>query len=124
LLTTHYMEEADTLCERIAILDDGKVLVLGRPAELKQAHGADTVITITADGELALLERRAAAIAGVRSVQRDGAILRVLADQPLGVLAELVQLAAELGLHVRDATSQPPSLETVFLALTGREYRE
>lgn len=48
----------------------------------------------------------------------------MVADQPLGVLAELVQLAAELGLHVRDATSQPPSLETVFLALTGREYRE
>jgi len=126
LLTTHYMEEADTLCERIAILDDGKVLALGSPAELKHAYGSDTVITISVDGDggAAPLERRAATTAGVRSVERDGAVLRVFADRPAGVLAELVRAASELGLHVRDAASQPPSLETVFLSLTGREYRE
>ena len=124
LLTTHYLEEADTLCQRIAILDHGKVLALGAPDELKQTLGADTVITVTVDGDLAVLESAASTIEGVRGVERDGAILRVFATRSAGVLAELVAEASALGLHVRDATSQPPSLETVYLALTGKEYRE
>jgi ABC-type multidrug transport system ATPase subunit len=124
LLTTHYLEEADTLCERIAILDHGKVLALGAPGELKETLGADTVITLTIDGDLGAFEQSAAAIAGVRSVERDGGTLRVRAARPTGVLAELVREASALGLHVRDAASLPPSLETVYLALTGREYRE
>jgi ABC-type multidrug transport system ATPase subunit len=124
LLTTHYMEEADALCERVAILDRGKVLALGAPAELKQTLGADTVITLTLDGDPGPFESRAGAIDGVRRVERDGELLRVFADRPTGVLSELVREASALGLPVRDAASIPPSLETVFLALTGREYRE
>jgi ABC-type multidrug transport system ATPase subunit len=124
LLTTHYLEEADSLCQRIAILDRGKVLALGAPGELKQTHGADTVITLTINGDLDELARRAAEMAGVRSVEREDGTLRILAGDSTGVLAELVGEASSLGLHVRDATSQPPSLETVFLSLTGREYRE
>jgi daunorubicin resistance ABC transporter ATP-binding subunit len=124
LLTTHYLEEADTLCERIAILDHGKVLALGAPAELKQTLGADTVISLTVDGDLGLLEQAASAIEGVRNVEREDGVVRVFTSHPTGVLAELVREASALGLHVRDATSQPPSLETVYLALTGNEYRE
>jgi ABC-2 type transport system ATP-binding protein len=124
LLTTHYLEEADALCERIAILDHGKVLALDAPAELKESLGADTVITLTIDGDLGDFAARAERIDGVSSAERDGAVLRVLARRPTGVLAELVREAAAQGLHVRDASSQPPSLETVFLSLTGREYRE
>jgi ABC-2 type transport system ATP-binding protein len=124
LLTTHYLEEADSLCQRIAVLDHGKVLALGAPAELKQTLGADTLITLTLDADPTPLKAAAAALGGVRSAELDGNILRVLAASSEGVLAELVRDAAALGLHVRDATSQPPSLETVFLALTGREYRE
>jgi daunorubicin resistance ABC transporter ATP-binding subunit len=124
LLTTHYMEEADALCERIAILDHGKVLALGGPAELKQEHGPDTVITVTAEGELEPLEQRVAAFEGVRATERVDHVLRVYAGKPEGVLAAVVIEASELGVAVRDATSTPPSLETVFLALTGREYRE
>jgi ABC-type multidrug transport system ATPase subunit len=124
LLTTHYLEEADSLCERIAILDQGKVLALGAPAELKKSHGADTVITLTIEGPLEEFERRARATPGVGSVELDGTTVRVLAESSAGVLAELVAAASSLGLAVLDATSQPPSLETVFLALTGRGYRE
>jgi ABC-2 type transport system ATP-binding protein len=124
LLTTHYLEEADALCDRIAILDRGRVLALGAPAQLKETHGADTVITLQVDGEAAALRPRAEAIAGVRNVEADGELLRVFASNPIGVLAELVREASAVGLHVRDAASQPPSLETVFLSLTGREYRE
>jgi ABC-2 type transport system ATP-binding protein len=124
LLTTHYLEEADALCERIAILDHGKVLALGAPAELKQSYGPDTMITLTIDGDLGDFAARAERIDGVSSVERDGATLRVFAARPTGVLAELVREATEQELYVRDASSQPPSLETVYLSLTGREYRE
>src|SRR5262245_53116063 len=124
LLTTHNLDEADGLCERLAILDHGELLALGSPAELKRAHGADTVITITAAGDLAALARRTEAVDGVRTVEAVDSTLRVFADRPEGVLAAVVQAASEVGLRVRDASSQPPSLETVYLGLTGREYRE
>jgi ABC-2 type transport system ATP-binding protein len=124
LLTTHYMEEADRLCQRIAIIDRGKALALGSPAELKGTLGADTVIALTVDGDPSPLADAADSLESVRTVERDGAVVRVFAPRPEGVLATLVQEAARLGLHVRDASSQPPSLETVFLTLTGREYRE
>ena len=124
LLTTHYMEEADQLCERVAILDEGNVLALGSPAELKQTLGADTVISLTIDGDVEPLRRVAAAIDGVRSVEADGQVVRLFTPRPEGVLAQIVAQAGSLGSHVRDAASHPPSLETVFLSLTGREYRE
>jgi len=124
LLTTHYMEEADQLCERVAILDEGNVLALGSPAELKQTLGADTVISLTIDGDVEPLRQVAAAIDGVRSVEADGQVVRLFTPRPEGVLAQIVAQAGSLGSHVRDAASHPPSLETVFLSLTGREYRE
>jgi ABC-2 type transport system ATP-binding protein len=124
LLTTHYMEEADSLCQRIAILDHGRLLALGSPAELKQQFGADTVITLTVDGDPQPLERAATELPGVRRAEVDGKTVMVLAAHAAGVLPRLVEAARIAGLEVRDATSQPPSLETVFLNLTGREYRE
>ena len=124
LLTTHYMEEADSLCQRIAILDHGRLLALGSPTELKQQFGADTVITLTVDGDPQPLERAATELPGVRRAEVDGKTVRVLAANAAGVLPRLVEAARIAGLEVLDATSQPPSLETVFLNLTGREYRE
>jgi ABC-2 type transport system ATP-binding protein len=124
LLTTHNMEEADTLCQQIAILDHGKVLAAGSPAELKRDLGADTVITVTVDGPATPVQDAARAIQGVRRAERDGATVRVFAPQPAGVLARLAEAASRAGLTVRDATSRPPSLETVYLALTGQDYRQ
>jgi ABC-2 type transport system ATP-binding protein len=126
LLTTHYMEEADELCERIAIIDHGKALAVDTPAELKRKHGAETVITVTVEGDPGPLAERAERLDGVRSVEieRDDSLVRVRAARSEGVLVQLVEAASELGLPVRDASSLPPSLETVFLNLTGREYRE
>jgi daunorubicin resistance ABC transporter ATP-binding subunit len=125
LLTTHYMEEADQLCDRLVIIDHGRALALGSPAELKSTLGADTVITLTIDGgDASPLVAEARSLPGVRSADHEGDVVRVLAPKPEGVLAQLVTAAAAAKLHVRDATSQPPSLETVFLSLTGREYRE
>jgi ABC-2 type transport system ATP-binding protein len=124
LLTTHYMEEADSLCERIAILDHGHMLALGSPAELKADYGAETVISMTVDGAGARLLGEAEQLEHVRRAEADGSTIRVFANPPAGVLVELIERAHAVGLEVRDASSHPPSLETVFLSLTGREYRE
>jgi daunorubicin resistance ABC transporter ATP-binding subunit len=127
LLTTHYMEEAEALCDRIAVVDHGKVLAEGTVEELKEGTGTDTVITVRYEepvtpalAEHAGLARRPS----VTKVETDGDQVRVFTREPDGVLGELVAAGAAEGLHVRDAAQLKPSLETVFLTLTGREYRE
>jgi len=125
LLTTHYMEEAEALCDRIAVVDHGKVLAAGTVDELKAGTGADTVITVRYESPVP--EGLAASLAGrpsVGKVETDRDRVRVFTREPEGVLGELVAAGASAGLTVRDATQLKPSLETVFLTLTGREYRE
>jgi ABC-2 type transport system ATP-binding protein len=124
LLTTHYMEEAEALCDRVAVVDHGQVLAAGPVDQLKRDAGADTVITVRYEGsapeELAALADRP----GISKVETEGDQVRVFARDPGGVLGELVTAGARAGLTVRDAAQLKPSLETVFLTLTGREYRE
>jgi daunorubicin resistance ABC transporter ATP-binding subunit len=127
LLTTHYMEEAEELCDRIAVVDHGKVLSSGTTDELKEQAGAVTVVTVRYEEQVpaGLTERTGLAERpGVSKVEAEGDQLRVFTSDPDGVLGELVAIGAGAGLHVRDATQLKPSLETVFLTLTGREYRE
>jgi ABC-type multidrug transport system ATPase subunit len=127
LLTTHYMEEAEELCDKIAVVDHGKVLAAGTVDQLKAEAGAVTVVTVRYEEQVpAGLAERAGLTArpGVSKVETEGDLLRVFSGDPDGVLGELVAIGARAGLHVRDATQLKPSLETVFLALTGREYRE
>jgi ABC-2 type transport system ATP-binding protein len=127
LLTTHYMEEAEALCDKIAVVDHGLVLAEGSVDKLLADSGAQTIVTVrfeepVPDGlaELAGLTERP----GVTKVETDGDQLRVFSADPEGLLGDLVTIGAANGLHVRDASEAKPSLETAFLALTGREYRE
>jgi len=130
LLTTHYMEEAEALCEQIAVIDHGEVLASGTVNELKESAGAETVITVRYEDAVPgdMTERaglaRLADRPGVSKVEADGDYVRVFTREPEGVLGELVTAGSAAGLTVRDATQLKPSLETVFLTLTGREYRE
>ena len=127
LLTTHYMEEAEALCEQISVIDHGDVLASGTVDELKDGAGAETVITVRYDEpvpagmaeQVGLTSRL-----GVSKVESDGDYVRVFTHEPDGVLGELVTAGSAAGLSVRDASQLKPSLETVFLTLTGREYRE
>jgi ABC-2 type transport system ATP-binding protein len=127
LLTTHYMEEAELLCDRIAVVDHGKILAEGTLEQLKEDAGAETVVTVRFERQLPpgfaernLLTDRPS----VSRAEADGDQLRVFSRAPEGLLGEIVSLGASEGLHVRDAAQLKPSLETVFLTLTGREYRE
>src|SRR5579884_3308809 len=125
LLTTHYMEEAEALCEQISVVDHGEVLASGTVNELKASTGAETVITVRYDGPVpdGMAERGGLGHrAGVSKVETDGDQVRVFTREPDGVLGELVTAGSAAGLSVLDATQLKPSLETVFLTLTGREY--
>ncbi|MFZ1154188.1 MAG: ATP-binding cassette domain-containing protein [Solirubrobacteraceae bacterium] len=125
LLTTHYMEEADKLCGRVAIMDHGKILALDTPAALKQSLGADTIVTVRAEGDMqALGERLTAAIDGVtrtRTVE-GGVELHVTGAQRL--VPRVVDAAEQAGYEVADLSVAEPSLETVFISLTGKELRD
>jgi ABC-2 type transport system ATP-binding protein len=125
LLTTHYMEEADQLCDRLAIVDHGKMLALGTPRELKDSMGIDTSVLVTVAGNpdpvaaMLLAEVEGATEAHVI----DGKInLGVKGAQ--GVLPEVVQLAEKHGFVVTDLSATEPTLETVFIKLTGKDLRE
>jgi ABC-2 type transport system ATP-binding protein len=125
LLTTHYMEEADELCDRLAIIDHGKLLTLGTPTELKNATGADTIVTVTAQGDLdALAALLAADVPGAQSATRVDQNVLVEVQEQVGVLPLVFSVAERHGYHVSDVSVNEPTLETVFINLTGKDLRE
>jgi ABC-2 type transport system ATP-binding protein len=122
VLTTHYMEEADALCERVAIIDHGKILVCDEPGKLKTSVGASKVF------ELALqaaapdkLVARLRQIPGVNEVEGSSHGLRLFTDGRSGLLPEIVNVAGDA---LQDVRVSETSLETVFIKLTGRELRD
>ena len=115
VLTTHYMDEAEALCDRVAIMDRGRVLQLDSPAAL--VRGLDAPVRISVAPQLLPVED-AERIAGVDHVDHDGAAVVLTTRAPSAVLTRLAELEVLEGLQVKAAT-----LEDVFLELTGREYR-
>jgi ABC-2 type transport system ATP-binding protein len=124
VLTTHYMEEADELCDRVAIIDHGKILVEDTPAALKGSVGAQKVyaLELSDPAGAAALGRLLQPMAGVRSVEPTQSGMRIFADNADGLLPEIVRASNPYGL--RDLTITETSLETVFIRLTGRDLRE
>ena len=124
VLTTHYMEEADQLCERVAIIDHGRLLALDTPAALKKSIGADTEIRLHASGDLEALARELGAMPGVDSARVvDGTVYAYLPADG-ATLPEIITHADHKGFAVRDVGIKETTLETVFIDLTGRELRE
>jgi ABC-2 type transport system ATP-binding protein len=126
LLTTHYMEEADELCDRVAIMDHGKILALDSPAGLKRSVGADTIVTVKASGgemeDLAKrLSEQISEVTNTRSI--DGGVeLHVKEAERL--VPRVVNAAEDAGYELADLSVSEPSLETVFISLTGKELRD
>jgi ABC-2 type transport system ATP-binding protein len=125
MLTTHYMEEADQLCDRVAIMDHGKILALDTPDGLKRGVGADTIVTVKATGDqerLAhVLEAGVDGVTKTRSTE-EGLELHMRGGDRL--LARVISTAEEAGFEVADLSVAEPSLETVFISLTGKELRD
>jgi ABC-2 type transport system ATP-binding protein len=125
MLLTHYMEEADRLCNRVAIMDHGKILALDTPAALKQSVGADTIVTVKApsDGDVlaAELQRAVEGVTRARVID-DGVELHVQGAER--IVPRVVAAAEDLGFDLLDLSVAEPTLETVFINLTGKELRE
>jgi ABC-2 type transport system ATP-binding protein len=115
VLTTHHMDEAETLCQRVAIMDHGKILQIGAPAAL--VRGLAHPVRISVESGL-LSQDEARAVADGATVADDGVSLTFTTTEPGPILARLADHKALTGLQVAGA-----SLEDVFLQLTGREYR-
>ena len=124
VLTTHYMEEADELCDRVAIIDHGKILVEDTPAALKGSVGAQKVyaLDLSNPSHASSLVGQLQNMQGVRGVESTPTGIRILADNADGLLPEIVRVSNPYGL--RDLTMTETSLETVFIRLTGRDLRE
>ena len=122
VLTTHYMEEADQLCGRVAIIDHGTILVTGTPEELKSSVQAQKVFQLQlqnsgVDG----LRDRLANIPGVAGVEGSAAGLVVFTDGRAGLLPEIVGITGD---NLRDISVSETTLESVFIKLTGRDLRD
>jgi ABC-2 type transport system ATP-binding protein len=124
VLTTHYMEEADDLCERVAIIDHGKILVQDTPSALKGSVGAQRVYELDLHNKenIAALIQRLQQLSGVVRAEGTPKGVRIFAHGADGLLSDVVREANPYGL--RDLTITETSLETVFIRLTGRDLRE
>ncbi|MDQ1375410.1 MAG: type transport system ATP-binding protein [Actinomycetota bacterium] len=125
LLTTHYMEEADQLCDRVAIMDHGRLLALDTPAGLKRSLGTDAELRLRADGDLAALvaylEQHLDGVDHATVVDED---VRLSMQGGPGLLPRVIATAERGGFTVTDLSATEPTLETVFISLTGRDLRE
>jgi ABC-2 type transport system ATP-binding protein len=123
-LTTHYMEEADKLCDRVAIMDHGRILALDTPSGLKASIDAETVVRVVTDGDPAVLAARLGEMEGAtRAAVVEGAVNLYLKGVT-GVIPKVVDAAEAAGYRVTDLSSTEPTLETVFITLTGKDLRE
>ncbi len=123
LLTTHYMEEAEHLCDRVAIIDHGRVVALDTPAELVRCHGGGESLSFTVDAPLpaAFLDKMAER--GHIDLQGNTVVLRGNGSQA-ALVSDVVLLLTSLGVQFHDLRSEGATLEDVFMKLTGRELKD
>jgi ABC-2 type transport system ATP-binding protein len=121
VMTTHYMEEADKLCDRVAIVDRGELLELDTPAALKQRAPGGTLIEVTLSADATTVLDAVRALEGVLRAEPQGHLLRVFSDRGGRVISPVIQAAEERGASVANITLIEPSLETLFVSRTGRK---
>jgi ABC-2 type transport system ATP-binding protein len=125
LLTTHYMDEADSVCDRVAIMDHGRVLAVDTPKRLKESVGADTIVTVSATGDLDALARLLQdRMEGAAKSQRLDNTIQLHIKGTTGILPKVVAVAEQGGFNITDLSVAEPTLETVFINLTGKELRD
>jgi len=123
ILTTHYMEEAERLCDRVAIVDQGRVIALGTPWDLIASLGADQVVEFQlADGAPGLEQCRE--VSGVLDVRQDGPLLTLRVARLHETLPALLETLRRAGIPVHELRTHAPTLEDLFVSLTGRHLRD
>jgi ABC-2 type transport system ATP-binding protein len=123
LLTTHYMDEAERLCDRIAVVDHGKVIALGTPAELIARLGGEHLVEVAFEGE-GLEESDLRGLPGVVSLRTEGDVQSLSVTAPHVTIPALLERVQAAGRQLARLTTRHASLEDVFVTLTGRHLRE
>ncbi len=123
-LTTHFMEEAERLCDRVAILDHGRIVALDTPAALIRGLGVEERVVFSLDGTLPAGFEKALSGAVRLEVQGERVVVHAKNGRKVPLVSEVVSLLTAQGVPFRDLRTEQPTLEDVFLGLTGREMRE
>jgi len=124
LYTTHYMEEAERLCDRIGIVDLGELKAEGTRAELVALVGEHDRVTLEGTGDLEAAARACKSLSSVRAASVQDGGVQLIVDSARSVLPELLRTATDAGLAVSAVEVDEPDLETVFLHLTGKALRD
>ena len=121
VMTTHYMEEADRLCERLAIIDQGKLLALDTPRSLKAKAPGGTLLELVLEADATQAAEKVKSIQGLSRVDARGPVIKAYSDSGGRLLPAMIEAAESSGAAVKDIHLFPPSLETLFVSLTGRK---
>lgn len=121
VMTTHYMEEADQLCDRLGIVDRGKLLAVDTPTGLKERAPGGTLVELELDGDARATAAAAEAHPDVSRAGAQGNVVRIYSDRGSEIIPALIRCAEETGRVVKDIHLSRPSLETLFIGLTGRK---
>jgi ABC-2 type transport system ATP-binding protein len=124
LYTTHYMEEAENLCERVAIIDHGRVIAQGTLAELRKLHGERDLLRLSGNFEVARLGEAFGALADIEVMQSSAEQLTLSLPNASKRLPSVFAALEAIGAEVRETTLKQPNLESLFIKLTGKELRE
>ena len=124
-LTTHYMEEADQLCDRIGIIDKGKIQVIESPTHLKNAMGNEVIsITVDSDSHFESFVLELKKIESVNNINEDGFKLTLFASNGTKVIPQIFSISSNLNIKINSISLMQPTLDDVFLSYTGHEIRD
>lgn len=123
-LSTHYMEEADNLCDRIGIIDDGKIRVIDSPENMKNDMGNEVISIILNDGEHASFLSEIQKIDFVKKINKDGSKLTLFASNGTEVIPKIFQISSKLDIKITSISLTQPTLDDVFISYTGHEIRD
>jgi ABC-2 type transport system ATP-binding protein len=124
IYTSHYMQEVDDICDRIAIVDKGKVIAMGTGEELKALVSDKSIYNLTVSKRIKGLEDKLNEITGVKSVLFADDKYKITALKSSSIITKLVEVVSAIGGDIINITNEEPTLEMVFLALTGKKLRE
>jgi len=124
VLTTHYMEEAEHLCDRVGVVDQGKMIALGTPRALIASLGAEHVVDFAVAGDGKITDPELSALPGVTRVHHEDGRIRLTVQHVHQALPALMALVGNRGIQLADLTTHHATLEDVFMSLTGRHLRD
>jgi ABC-2 type transport system ATP-binding protein len=123
MITTHYMDEAERLCDRVAVVDHGKVIALGSPKELISQLGGEHVVDFALSDGAAIADEELTQVASVKAVRTDAGAFSLSVSEPHLAIPSLLSLLKSRGSELSTLTTRHATLEDVFVSLTGRHLQ-